>query len=252
MSADGPREPFDLRTTRNALVRAAGRQLGRWNARHPWDHNAHFHRWVLAGVPAGARRVLDVGSGRGDLARALRGVAAEVEGIDPDARMAYAAASALRDLDGVHIARRTLAEHAADPSRHGAYDAVSMIASLHHQDPVAAFAQARALLRPGGRLLVVSLVRPVGPVDRIWDLANVLTNPLIGLVKHPRPVRALPPVDAAGPGRREDAMPITDAAFSTAELRELAHEHLPGARVRRRTGFRVTLRWTAPVEQDAR
>lgn len=240
----------DPRTAPHPLVQAAVRGLARANARHPWDHNAHFHRWMLAGVPAGAQRVLDVGCGRGDLVRALRTVAPQVEGVDPDPAMAYAAAEATRGMPGVRIARRDLAEHAAETAHQGTYDAVCMSASLHHMDLATALSRARSLLRPGGRLLVATLVRPTGTADRLWDLGCALSNPLIGLVVHPRPVTD--PARLLGPGteRREDGMPVRQPAFSTAELRETAAELLPGARVRRRVGFRVTLRWTAPPDGD--
>jgi hypothetical protein len=31
------------------------------NARHPWNHNDHFHSWILANLPERRRTALDVG-----------------------------------------------------------------------------------------------------------------------------------------------------------------------------------------------
>ncbi|HJF48324.1 MAG TPA: class I SAM-dependent methyltransferase, partial [Brachybacterium paraconglomeratum] len=124
---------MDIRTTPNPVIRRAERALHRLNARHPWDHNAHFHRWMLRSLPPGAARVLDVGCGRGDLVRALAGRVAQVDGIDPDPRMALVAAERCRDLDGVAIRRRGLAAHAETlraEATGGHYDALTMIASL--------------------------------------------------------------------------------------------------------------------------
>lgn len=45
-----------------------------------WNHNLHYHRVILAAVPAGARRSLDVGCGVGMLARDLRRVVARAAG----------------------------------------------------------------------------------------------------------------------------------------------------------------------------
>jgi methyltransferase family protein len=50
-----------------------------------WNHNLHNHRVILAAVPDGARRSLDVGCGEGMLARDMRRVVAHVTGIDRDA-----------------------------------------------------------------------------------------------------------------------------------------------------------------------
>lgn len=240
---------MDIRTTPNPLVRRAGRALGAANARHPWDHNAHFHRWVLRALPPATTRVLDVGCGRGGLVRALaahlgadraRGPV-RVDGIDPDEEMARVAAQSCADLPEVTIARRGLAEHAArcrEESPGGAYDAVTMIASLHHMELEPALRDVRDLLRPGGRLLVATLTVPRTRTDLVWDVGNALTNPLIGLALHPRPVRRPVP----GP-----VIPVRDPAWSVGELRERARAVLPGAVVRRREGFRSTLRWEKPA-----
>ena len=120
----------------------------------------------------------------------------------------------------------------------GHYDALTMIASLHHMELEPALAQARDLLRPGGRLLVVTLTVPRTRLGLLWDIGDALSNPLIGLVKHPRPVRDPVP----GP-----SIPVRDPAWSHGELRERAREILPGAVLHRREGFRSTLRWQKPI-----
>ena len=231
-----------IRTTPNPVIRWAGRHLHQLNERHPWNHNDHFHPWILAHLPSGAQRVLDVGCGRGDLLAALRTRCPHVEGIDPDQVMAYHSATRFQQVDGVVVLRTALHDLAREESRHGTYDAITMVASLHHQDLDEALGDARLLLRPGGRLLVVTLVEPRGGVDTLWDVANALSNPVIGFVKHPRPAQG---------GGGDTQMPVSDASWSLAQLRERAEIILPGARVRRREGFRVTLRWEKPPAQGA-
>lgn len=228
---------MNIRTTPNPLVRWTGRSLKLLNDRHPWSHNHHFHPWILRSLSPAAGRVLDVGCGRGDLVAALQGRAGQVDGIDPDQEMSYVSATRFQGERRVHIWRRTLAEHAACTDLLGAYDAITMVASLHHMDLDEALTDARNLLRPGGSLLVVTLANPASGFDQVWDVANALSNPLIGLVKHPRPVRQAP---------IEAPVPMRDPEWSIAVLRERAQLILPGAVVRRREGFRVTLRWQKP------
>lgn len=233
---------MNIRTTPNPLIRWIEVQLTRFNDRHPWSHNHHFHPWILRSLPPSTGRALDVGCGRGDLVAALAGFAGRVDGIDPDQEMAYVAATRFVHDPAVEIGRRTLSEHAAVPRRHGTYDAITMVASLHHMDLAEALTDARTLLKPGGRLLVVTLTDPVSTTDQIWDVLSALSNPLIGLVKHPRPVREAP---------EERPIPVKDPTLTIDTLRQEAARILPGAVIRRREGFRVTLRWRRPGSAPA-
>lgn len=227
--------PFNLRTTSNPLVRRAGRALGRLNDRHPWDHNAHFHPWILRHLPSSPQRALDVGCGRGGLVAALRGRVAQVDGIDPDEQMARAASERFRAIPRVRIMQRTLEE--LDPAE-GGYDAITMVASLHHMDLEDSLLQVRSLLRPGGRFLAATLIDPTGAADLAWDIGNALSNPVIGMIRHPRP--------ASPTGEPAPYLPVQDSTWGTAELRSRASAILPGVRVRRRVGFRATIFWEAP------
>lgn len=60
------------------------RALERFNAAYPWDHNAHYHRWILRQLPRRFDLALDVCSGSGDLARLLAGRADAVQVLDSD------------------------------------------------------------------------------------------------------------------------------------------------------------------------
>ncbi|MFI2361857.1 class I SAM-dependent methyltransferase [Promicromonospora sp. NPDC019610] len=234
---------MDIRTVGNPIVRAGGRWLHRVNQRHPWSHNDRFHGWILRRLPGrqrGAgrlpgrrRRALDVGCGTGLLLSRLRGRFDEVLGVDADAAMASVAAERFARDPSVTV------RHARFEEVDGTFDAVTMVAVLHHLPLEAALRRAAGLLAPGGRLLVVGLARADSLTDLAWDVPSSLLNPLVGLVKHPQPVRN--PVDDGGP-----PMPVRDPAETFAEISRTARAVLPGARVRRRLFFRYTLEWTRP------
>ncbi|MGW8882383.1 class I SAM-dependent methyltransferase, partial [Streptomyces mirabilis] len=69
-----------MTTPRPRIVRA----LEQFHATHPWDHNAHYHRWILRRLPRRFDTALDIGAGSGDLARLLASRAGAVHGIDVD------------------------------------------------------------------------------------------------------------------------------------------------------------------------
>lgn len=228
---------MDIRITPSRGIRAIGRWLHRVNSRHPWSHNDALHRWIRSrlvrvGVPGAA--ALDVGCGHGLLARRLGRVYDEVLAIDADPAMVAFARAAAAHLPGVEVAQAAI----EDIEGSERFDVITMVAVLHHLDPAVALPAVRRLLRPGGRFLVVGLARLDGPLDALWDLVCVVTNPIIGMLRHPRPVR-----DAVEPGT---PFPVAEPTMSVRQLRELLAEELPGARLTRRLGFRHTIEWTRP------
>jgi 2-polyprenyl-3-methyl-5-hydroxy-6-metoxy-1,4-benzoquinol methylase len=200
---------MDVRASANPVLARARRWLARVNARHPWNHNEHFHSWILRHLPARRRAAVDVGCGMGVLAGKLAPHFSRVTGIDADPAMAATASARLARDPAVTIRQCGFEEFALAAGDGGA-DLITMVAVLHHLDLDDTLAQIPGLLAPGGRLLVVGLARVDSPTDLVADLVSAAANPVMGLIKHLRPI------------------------------------HLPGATVRRRLFFRYTLRWDKP------
>jgi SAM-dependent methyltransferase len=211
------------------------------NARHPWNHNDHFHGWIVRNLPARRRTAIDVGCGKGVLAGKLAAYFEQVTGIDRNADMAAEASARLRGLPRVSIERSDFADFSPTPGA----DLITMVAALHHLDLDDTLTRIPALLAPGGRLLVVGLARPDTLTDLAFDVVSGAANPVMGMIKHPRAVRA---PQRAGDGRPV-MPPIMDPATTLAEIRDAARTHLPGAMIRRRMFFRYTLRWEKPAAE---
>jgi 2-polyprenyl-3-methyl-5-hydroxy-6-metoxy-1,4-benzoquinol methylase len=81
---------MEVRDSANPVVLSAARWLDGVNARHPWNHNEHFHGWILRSLPARRQAAVDVGCGSGVLAGKLASRFAHVTGIDADEGMAAA------------------------------------------------------------------------------------------------------------------------------------------------------------------
>ena len=231
---------MDVRASANPVLASARRWLARVNARHPWSHNEHFHGWILRHLPARRRAAVDVGCGTGVLAGKLAPHFARVIGIDADASMAAAASARLAQDPRVTICRCGF-EDFASAAGDGEADLITMVAVLHHLCLDEALARIPGLLAPGGRLLVVGLARVNSLPDLAVDLISAAANPVIGLIKHPRPAR---PAD--GPAAGQPVMPVRDPATTLTEITAAARAYLPGATVRRRLFFRYTLRWDKP------
>ncbi len=120
---------------------------------------AAIEQAVLEAVGEHAGRLLDIGTGTG---RLLERLASRVErglGIDASRAMLALARSRLSKPELAHCAVRQ-ADMYRLPLPDGGFDTVVLQMVLHYaEDPSAALAEAARVLRPGGLLLVVDLVR---------------------------------------------------------------------------------------------
>ena len=214
--------------------------LAKINARHPWNHNEHFHGWILRNLPARRDVAMDVGCGKGVLAGKLATQFAHVTGIDRNEGMVAAASARLRCVPRVSIQRCDFADFSSTAGDGGA-DLITMVAVLHHLDLDDALARIPRLVAPGGRLLVVGIARPDSLADLAFDVVSGAANPVIGMIKHPRAVR--PPERAV---ETQPVVPMMDPTTTFAEVTNAARARLPGSTVRRRLFFRYTLLWEKP------
>jgi SAM-dependent methyltransferase len=208
--------------------------LHRFNQRHPWSHNDHYGRWIAGRVAgSGARHVLDVGCGAGNLVALLRRRAVTVTGLDPDPRMVRAAAERFADDPAVTIVEGGFSRRGVERR----FDAITVVAVVHHMPLVPTLRELRDCLAPGGRLVVVGCFREAGRVDLLVSVLSVLLNPVVGLIKHPARAAELPLHMTA---------PTADPQETLGDIRAAAAQELPGARIRRRLFWRYSLVYDAP------
>jgi len=140
------------------------RPLQRWHAERALGYFQHERPEVRRLVPAGARRLLDVGCGAGAVGSALKFERdVEVVGIELDKT---AAARAKESLDSVVVGDAVASMSELQDAR---FDAVLFADLLEHLPrPELALAQARRLLAPGG-VVVASL-----PNVRHWSVVRQL------------------------------------------------------------------------------
>ena len=118
-----------------------------------------LYAWPLRRLDAGAAvmwlpvvrggRVLDVGCSGGDLLASLAHAGWRAEGVDPDAGAVTLAMSRGLDVRVGVLPNPTYAD--------GTFDAVTMSHAIEHvPDPGAVLTETRRILRPGGRLAIVT------------------------------------------------------------------------------------------------
>lgn len=131
------------------MATSFGAAAGSYEAGRP-EYPFEAVAWMLAELPAGSRRIADVGAGTGKLTRALVGAeGAEVVAVDPDPLML----SALREaVPGVPTFVGT-AERLPLPD--ASVDAVVLGQAWHWVKPIAASSEIGRVVRQGGTLGLV-------------------------------------------------------------------------------------------------
>ncbi|WP_040835433.1 class I SAM-dependent methyltransferase [Nocardia brevicatena] len=191
-------------------------------ARDPyWNHNTHYHPWLLRRIPDSAATALDVGCGDGLLARKLAERCESVLGVDLDSHV----------LDSTTPAPRVRFRQEDFRRLHDTFEVVTAVATLHHVPLAEGLTTLRRLVAPGGLLLVVGM----------WKLTLGNDFGYLPLLPATLAVQTLHRSRRGGP----DA-PMRDPAETIGEIRAAAAEILPGVRIRRRLMWRYTLLWRNP------
>ncbi|MFE3545367.1 class I SAM-dependent methyltransferase [Nocardia sp. NPDC059177] len=186
-----------------------------------WNHNTHYHPWILEQVPAHARTALDIGCGDGLLASKLATRCDAVLGVDLDGAALATAAPA----PNVHF------EKADFRDLDDTFDMVTAVATLHHVPLREGLTALRHLVAPGGTLAVVGLWK-------LHPLTDFAYLPLLlgswATNRRHRDHHPGPTVTVRDP---EDPFP---------DIRAATREFLPGAQLHRRLLWRYTLLWHRP------
>jgi tRNA (mo5U34)-methyltransferase len=156
-----------------------------WRSDWKWD------RLKNALAPLGGRRVLDVGCGNGyHCWRMLGAGATEVIGIDPTPLfiLQFKAVHRYHPRSNIHVLPMTLEMM---PEHLAVFDTVFSMGVLYHRrDPMAHLLSLKNKLRPGGQLVLETLVIDGGdravlePNGRYARMGNVWQLPSTGLAAH--------------------------------------------------------------------
>ncbi|MFC5402655.1 class I SAM-dependent methyltransferase [Cohnella soli] len=197
---------------------------------HYWNHNTAFHEELVADAKQRGGRALDIGCGEGLLLQRLAPFVEHAVGIDPDAQIIPRARTRLASVSNVSLINGDFLEM-PEPAQRELYSTIVCVATLHHMELRAALQQMGRFLAPGGRLLVVGLAANKSIADFVISGLHVV------------PIRIM---DRLHGVVQDIGVRIADPKESLSEIRHVAREVLPGAKIRRRFYYRYLLSWDKP------
>ena len=203
-------------------------------AEEGWNHNTHYHEFLLARIPERCGRVLEIGCGAGEFSRLLAARAERVLAVDLSAQMIRLARERSRLQTNVEFVEAdVMTFHLPDEE----FDCVATLTTLHHLPAEAALRKIRSALRPGGTFVCLDLYRRSGLSDWLSDAFAYPTNLLLRLLKtgRPRPPKSVREAYA------EHGM--TDTYLTLREVERVCADVMPGALLRRHLFWRYSVVW---------
>ena len=208
-----------------------------------WDHNAHYHEYLLDQIPAGCREVLEIGCGTGEFSRLLAGRAAKVLAIDLSPQMIHLALerSTLHPNIEFIVGDMLTTQF---PDNH--FDCIATLTTLHHLPTETILKKIRTALRPGGVFVCLDLYQRSNLSDLFFDGVAYPANLFLRLLKtgKPRPSREVREAYAEH-GK-------TDTYLTLPQVKRICADILPGALVRRHLFWRYSIVWRKDSIVEAR
>jgi len=193
-----------------------------------WNHNTHYHGFVLSAIPSNCQRALDVGCGRGALTQKLAAHCEEVIGVATDAGCIAHTTTAIDVPRNITFLNGDVLTH---PLQLNSFDFLVAVATLHHLPLRMALQRFSDLLRPGGVLAIVGLYRIATPIDYGFSATALPISWFVRLLK----------------GEEQVGAPTRDPTETLRSIRRETTLVLPGAVLRRQFFFRYTIVWRKPA-----
>jgi ubiquinone/menaquinone biosynthesis C-methylase UbiE len=200
-----------------------------------WDHNRHYHAFLLGHLPVHVETACEVGCGTGVFARRLAARARQVLALDLSPEMLRVAQARSHDVPHIRYEQADVMTYDLGAAR---FDCIASIATLHHLPLETILPKLGAALKPGGVLLVLDLFQSPGVM--LSDLVAVPLHLALTLVHH-RGIRSTAEAQAAWAAHGEH-----DSYLPLARIRTAAGQVLPGAVVRKHLLWRYSLVWRKP------
>lgn len=200
-----------------------------------WDHNSHYHGFLLKQLPVHFGEALEIGCGTGGFARLLAKKAEKVLGIDLSPKMLEIARERSKEFRNINFQELDVLSWDIPVER---FDCIASIATLHHLPFEEMLVKLKKALKPGGVLLVLDLYQGEKSLANLLaELLAVALHNGLNLVKTGK-LRKSPQARAAW-----DQHARTDKYLTVTQVHQSCQSLLPGAKVTKHLLWRYSIVW---------
>lgn len=207
--------------------------------RSGWNHNNHYHSFLLKQLPKKGNTILDIGCGTGEFSRLLAQRFDRVVALDLSPNTIALCKKRSQDYGNLDFQVADIMQWNF-PSLY--FDAIVSIATFHHFSVENLLPNLQNALKPGGKLVILDLLEQENVRDFFSDFIAVPLNWLF-LLKN-RPIKPSPAAIAA---MKEHLR--TDKFLTFSQVKQIYLNSLPQAKIRKHLFWRYSLVWQKPIVQ---
>lgn len=201
-----------------------------------WNHNSHYHRFLLKQLPSHCENILDIGCGTGALSRLLAQRASRVVAIDLSANMIEIALARSIQHPNIDFQNADILNWEFPVEQ---FDAIVSIATVHHLPLEDLLPSLKAALKPGGKLVILDLLEYESIQDKLSDFLAVPLNWIFQTFRNKH--KQSPEAAAA----MREHLP-TDKYLTLSQARRIYTKLLNNVKVRKHLFWRYSIVWKKP------
>jgi len=206
--------------------------------RDEWDHNNHYHQFLLKQLPNYSKEILDLGCGVGKFSRCLAKQSDRVLAIDLSPKSIEIARQRSKHFNNIDY---QVADISTWKFPSESFDALVSIATVHHLSLEDLLPKLKATLKPGGVLIILDLLEHQNIKDTLYDCIAVPLNWWFLKTKNRQFEISIEAAEAMKEHLR------TDKYLNLSQAQEIYQNSLNGARVRRHLFWRYSVVWHKPI-----
>ncbi|MBK7600280.1 MAG: methyltransferase domain-containing protein [Acidobacteria bacterium] len=203
-----------------------------------WDHNAHYHKYLLKQIPSQRETALEVGCGTGEFTRNLAQRFGKVVAVDLSPQMIHQAGERSRSYGNIDFVVADVLNYEFDDNQ---FDFIATIATAHHLPMKELLEVVKRSLRPDGVFVCLDLYERSTLVDIFYDIASIPLNLAFRLVKTGRIL------ESEGIRQAYVDHGRTDKYSTISEVEYLCSSVLRGAVIKRHLFWRYSIIWKKAV-----
>jgi len=204
-----------------------------------WNHNSHYHSFLLSHIPESCDQILEIGCGTGKFSQLLAQRASKVLAIDLSPQMIRVAQENSARYSNIDFVLGDVLEYPL-PANH--FDCIATLTTLHHLPFAPVLKKIKQALKPQGVFLCLDLYRRSNATDLFFD---GIAYPLSLALRFMKTGRSSPSRELREAYEEHDK---TDSFLTLKQVAQTCTDIMPGAGITRHLFWRYSIIWKKPSE----